>query len=125
MQNELKDLKEEIERKEKVCSTFREKMEQQKEQIEQLRVEREEAFQNTVKTETDCQQVKNLIGQEEGSRGQLKIDIMNEERTIADLAKAIKSEAEKINNTRKEIQKVKREYKKQEVLRDQQQEIIK
>jgi len=41
------------------------------------------------------------------------------------LAKAIKSEAEKINNTRKEIQKVKREYKKQEVLRDQQQEIIK
>ena len=35
------------------------------------------------------------------------------------------AEAERINSTRKEVQKVKREYKKQEVLRDQQQEIIK
>lgn len=33
MQSQLKDLKEEIERKEKICATFREKMEQQKEQI--------------------------------------------------------------------------------------------
>ena len=30
METELKDLREEIERKEKICTTFREKMEQQK-----------------------------------------------------------------------------------------------
>lgn len=33
MQSELRELKEEIDRKEKICLAFKEKMEQQKEQI--------------------------------------------------------------------------------------------
>ena len=37
MNNELRDLKEEIERKEKICETFKEKMQLQQRQIEQLR----------------------------------------------------------------------------------------
>ena len=50
---------------------------------------------------------------------------MNQDKVIEELSKNIKSEAEKINNTRKEIQKVKREYKKQEVFKNQQLETIK
>jgi predicted nucleic acid-binding Zn-ribbon protein len=61
MQSELKDLKEEIERKEKVCATFREKMEQQKEQIEQLRGERNETFESTEEIGTAIESVKNMI----------------------------------------------------------------
>lgn len=37
MNSELKELKEEIEKKQKICATFKTKMEQQKEQTEKLR----------------------------------------------------------------------------------------
>lgn len=66
-----------------------------------------------------------MINSKESDRGQLKIDVLNQDKVIDELSKNIKSEAEKINNTRKEIQKVKREYKKQEVLKNQQLETIK
>lgn len=66
-----------------------------------------------------------MINSKESDRGQLKIDVMNQDKVIEELSKNIKSEAEKINNTRKEIQKVKREYKKQEVFKNQQLETIK
>lgn len=125
MDNELKDLKDEIERKEKICSTFREKMEQQKEQIEQLRVERDESFQLTEEIGTAIESIKNMISGKEIVRGQLKVDVLNREHSIKEVERAVKGEAEKINNTKKEVQKLKREYKKQEVMKEQQQEVIK
>lgn len=125
MENELKDLKDEIERKEKICTTFREKMEQQKEQIEQLRLERDDSFQQTEEIGTAIESIKNMISGKEIVRGQLKVDILNQENSIKEVDRAVKNEAEKINNTKKEIQKLKREYKKQEVIKSQQQEIIK
>lgn len=41
MQNELKELREEIDRKQKICLTFKEKMEQQKVQIDKLKAEKD------------------------------------------------------------------------------------
>ncbi len=100
-------------------------MEQQKEQIEQLRVEREESFQQTEEISTAIESVKNMISGKEILRGQLKVDLLNKEHEIKEVERAVKTEAEKINNTKKEIQKLKREYKKQEVIKSQQEEIIK
>lgn len=100
-------------------------MEQQKEQIEQLRVEREESFQQTEEISTSIESVKNMISGKEILRGQLKVDLLNKEHEIKEVERAVKTEAEKINNTKKEIQKLKREYKKQEVIKSQQEEIIK
>jgi chromosome segregation ATPase len=108
MQNELRDLKEEIDRKEKICVAFKEKMNQQKEQIEQLRVEKDEIFQGTEEIGTSIESIRNMINSKESDRGQLKVDVMNQDKIIEELSKNIKSEAEKINNTRKETQKVKR-----------------
>lgn len=125
MENELRDLKDEIERKEKICTTFREKMEQQKEQIEQLRTEKDESFQQTEEIGTAIESVKNMISGKEIVRGQLKVDILNREHSIKEIERGVKAEAEKINNTKKEVQKLKREYKKQEVMKVQQEEIIK
>lgn len=82
MQAELKDLREEIERKEKICVTFKEKMEQQKEQIEQLRAEREESFQSTEEIGTAIESIRNMINSKESDRGQLKVDVMNQEAGI-------------------------------------------
>jgi chromosome segregation ATPase len=90
MENELKDLREEIERKEKICTTFREKMEQQKEQIEQLKAEREETFQVSEEVGTNIEAIKNMISGKEIVRGQLKVDIMDKEKSIKDTEKSIK-----------------------------------
>ena len=45
--------------------------------------------------------IKNLISGKEIVRGQLKVDIMDKERSIKQTERAIKNEAEKINNTKK------------------------
>jgi|JI10StandDraft_1071094.scaffolds.fasta_scaffold768402_1 hypothetical protein len=66
-----------------------------------------------------------MISGKEIVRGQLKVDILNREHSIQEVERAVKAEAEKINNTKKEVQKLKRDYKKQEVVKGQQEEIIK
>ena len=76
-------------------------MEQQKEQIEQLRTEKDETFQITEEVSTNIESIKNLISGKEIVRGQLKVDIMDKERSIKQTERAIKNEAEKINNTKK------------------------
>lgn len=125
MENQLKDLREEIDRKEKICTTFREKMEQQKAQIQQLKTEKDETFHITEEVSTTIESIKNMISSKEINRGQLKVDIMDKEKSIKDTQKSIKNEAEKINNTKKQIQKLKRDYKKQEIIKTQQIEISK
>ena len=57
-------------------------MEQQKEQIEQLRTEKDETFQITEEVSTNIESIKNLISGKEIVRGQLKVDIMDKERSI-------------------------------------------
>lgn len=53
-------------------------MEQQKEQIEQLRAERDDAFQQTEEIGTAIESIKNMISGKEIVRGQLKVDILNQ-----------------------------------------------
>lgn len=60
-------------------------MEQQKEQIEQLRVEREESFQQTEEISTAIESVKNMISGKEILRGQLKVDLLNKEHEIKEV----------------------------------------
>lgn len=66
-------------------------MEQQKEQIEQLKTEKEESFQNTEEIGTAIESIRNMINSKESDRGQLKVDVMNQEKTIEELARNIKS----------------------------------
>lgn len=61
MENQLKDLRDEIERKQKICTTFKERAEQQKEQIQQLRLEKDENFQLTEEIGTAIESIKNMI----------------------------------------------------------------
>lgn len=84
-------MRDEIERKEKICVTFKEKMNQQKEQIEQLRIEKDDIFQSTEEIGTSIESIRNLINSKESDRGQLKIDVMNQDKVIEELSKNIKS----------------------------------
>ena len=66
-------------------------MEQQKEQIEQLRVEKDDSFQQTEEIGTAIESIKNMISGKEIVRGQLKVDILNREHSIKEVERAIKT----------------------------------
>ena len=66
-------------------------MEQQKEQIEQLRAEREESFQEGEEIGTNIESIRNKVAGKESHRGQLKVDCMNVEKSIEELVRSIKA----------------------------------
>lgn len=66
-------------------------MNQQKEQIEQLRIEKDDIFQSTEEIGTSIESIRNMINSKESDRGQLKIDVLNQDKVIDELSKNIKS----------------------------------
>lgn len=119
MEAELKETLEELERKDKICKVNDEKrlnQVNQQQEIEKLRLEEVSACEAI---ETEIERLRNLNYGLEYERSNDKIELMNLEQTHDQLSRNLKSEQEKVNKLRKEIERHKKEYKKEDVQKKQ------
>lgn len=119
MNNEIKDIRDEIERKRKILETFKQKKKLQEEEIQRLAQEKDAVFAKEEAIETEIDSFTNQSNKQDKDRGMLKVDGYDMDDTIKGLTSDIKSLSESINKFKKEIERIKKHIKKEEISKHQ------